>query len=103
MTPVYVTQADVANFGVNVGFVRHYNAAFSGESARPAAEPDREPARISLAEIAAINAFNASACLQWREQALGLKTFYKQLQQTQQFTTIEDRRSTSERPYPASK
>ncbi len=81
--PVYVTQADAAYFGVNVGFVRHYNAAFTRESARPAAQSDREPAHISLAEIAKTHAHNASACLQWREQALGLRAFYKQLQQAQ--------------------
>lgn len=50
--PIYVTQADTANFGVNVGFVRHYNAVFIRESAGPAAKSDRQPANISLAEIA---------------------------------------------------
>ncbi|KAG0296954.1 hypothetical protein BGZ97_004385 [Linnemannia gamsii] len=81
--PAYVTQADAAHFGVNVGFVRHYNAAFTRESAGPAAQSDREPASISLTEIAKIHAHNASACLQWREQALGFREFYKQLQQAQ--------------------
>ncbi|UAW63508.1 hypothetical protein KMZ15_05260 [Mycoavidus sp. HKI] len=84
--PVYVTQADATHFGVNVGFVRHYNAAFTDESARPAAQSDREPAHISLTEIAAINAYNASACLQWREQALGLKDFYRQLQRYSKYS-----------------
>ncbi|KAG0008854.1 hypothetical protein BGZ81_003848, partial [Podila clonocystis] len=56
--PAYVTQADTTHFGVNVGFVRHYNAAFTGEPARPAAKSDREPANISLVEIAEANAFN---------------------------------------------
>ncbi len=81
--PIYVTQADAAHFGVNVGFVHHYNAAFTGEPAGPSSKSDREPAHISLAEIAKIHAHNASACLQWREQALGLRAFYKQLQQAQ--------------------
>ncbi|UUM20912.1 hypothetical protein [Mycoavidus sp. SF9855] len=93
--PVYVTQADAVHFGVNVGFVRHYNAAFTGEPAGPSAQSDREPANISLAEIAAINAFNASVCWQWREQTLGLRAFYRQLQQTQQSAIAEDRRSSS--------
>ncbi len=79
--PIYVTQADTDRFGVNVGFVRHYNAAFTGEPAGDATEFDRKPASISLAEIAEANAFNANACLQWRDQALGLRTFYRQLQQ----------------------
>ncbi|UAW64702.1 hypothetical protein KMZ15_03265 [Mycoavidus sp. HKI] len=95
MTAVYVTQADAANFGVNVGFVRHYNAAFTGEPAGPSAKSDREPANISLAEIAKTHAHNISACLQWREQTLGLRAFYQQLQQTQQSTIAEDQRSTS--------
>ncbi len=73
--PIYVTQADTDHFGVNVGFVCHYNAAFANESAGPAAKSDREPASISLAEVAEVNAFNANVCLQWREQALGLKNF----------------------------
>ncbi len=81
--PVYVTQADTDRFGVNVGFVRHYNAAFTGEPAGPPAEFDREPASISLAELAEVNAFNANVCWQWREQALGLRVFYQQLQHIQ--------------------
>ncbi|MCX8566965.1 MAG: hypothetical protein ON057_001692 [Glomeribacter sp. 1016415] len=79
--PIYVTQADTNRFGVNVGFVRHYNAAFAGEFAGLASELDREPSGISLAEIAEVNTFNANTCLQWREQALGLKAFNRQLQQ----------------------
>ncbi|MCX8565742.1 MAG: hypothetical protein ON057_000469 [Glomeribacter sp. 1016415] len=80
--PIYVTQADTNHFGVNVGFVRHYNAAFSGEPAGHPTEFDRRPPGIPLAEIAEVNAFNANICWQWREQALGLKAFYQQLQQT---------------------
>ena len=80
--PVYVTQTDNDHFGVNVGFVRLYNAAFAGEPAGAPTQSDRAPAGISLAEIAEVNAYNASVCLQWREQALGLRAFYKQLQQT---------------------
>ncbi|BBE09776.1 Uncharacterized protein MCB1EB_1615 [Mycoavidus cysteinexigens] len=80
--PVYVTQADTHHFGVNVGFVRHYNSAFTGELAGVATELDRRPAGISLAELAEVNAYNASVCWQWREQALGLRAFYQQLQNT---------------------
>ncbi len=78
--PIYVTQTDTDRFDVNIGFVRHYNAAFTGELAGPPAELDRRPTGISLAELAEVNAFNANICWQWREQALGLKAFYKQLQ-----------------------
>ncbi|MCX8565492.1 MAG: hypothetical protein ON057_000219 [Glomeribacter sp. 1016415] len=81
--PVYVTQADTERFGVNIGFVRHYNSAFTGEPTGLATEFDRRPAGISLAEIAQVNAFNANICWQWREQALGLKAFYWQLQKIQ--------------------
>ncbi|BBE09749.1 Uncharacterized protein MCB1EB_1588 [Mycoavidus cysteinexigens] len=55
--------------------------AFAGHTV--ATEFDREPAYVSIAEIAEANAFNANVCYQWREQALGLKAFYKQLQHTQ--------------------
>ncbi len=84
--PIYVTQADTNHFGVNVGFVRHYNAAFTGEPAGLATQSDRRPAGISLAEIAEVNAFNASVCWQWREQVLGLRAFYRQLQHTHNAT-----------------
>ncbi|BBE08563.1 Uncharacterized protein MCB1EB_0402 [Mycoavidus cysteinexigens] len=80
--PIYVTQVDTEHFGINVGFVRHYNAAFANESAGFATEFDRQPSGISIAEIAEVNAFNANVCWQWREQALGLRAFYQQLQQT---------------------
>ncbi len=60
--PVYVTRADTERFGVNVGFVRHYNAAFTGQPTGVAAGSDREPAGISIAEIAETNAYNASVC-----------------------------------------
>ncbi len=84
--PIYVTQADTDRFGVNVGFVRHYNTAFANEPARAPAEFDRSPASVSIAEIAEANAFNANACWQWREQALRLKAFYRQLQNAQTAT-----------------
>ncbi len=80
--PIYVTQADTDHFSVNVGFMRHYNAAFTDEPAGPASEFDRRPAGISIAEIAEASAYNASVCWQWREQVLGLRAFYRQLQNT---------------------
>ncbi|KAG0320103.1 hypothetical protein BGZ97_000745 [Linnemannia gamsii] len=88
--PIYVNQADTEHFGVNVGFVRLYNAAFANEpagpateSGGPATESGRRPAGISLAEITEVNAYNAGVCYRWREQALGLRAFYKELQHTQ--------------------
>ncbi|GAM51665.1 hypothetical protein EBME_0128 [bacterium endosymbiont of Mortierella elongata FMR23-6] len=42
-----------------------------------------EPTGISLSEIAEVNAFNANVCYQWREQALGLRAFYRKLQHIQ--------------------
>ncbi len=82
--PIYVTHEDTAHFGVNAGFVRSYNAAFTGTSAGPSSELDRKPAGIPLTEIADTVAFNASVCRQWREQTLGLRALYRQLQQAQQ-------------------
>jgi hypothetical protein len=78
--PIYVTPQDSLRFGVNIGFVHLFNAASSGTPARPPAESDREPAGISLAEIAETLAFNANICHQWREQALGCRAFYRNLQ-----------------------
>lgn len=79
--PVYVTQADNAGCTINAGFVRSHDAAWTGEPAGPAAESDRESSGISLAEVAQGDAFNATACLAWREQAIGLRDFYRKLQQ----------------------
>ncbi len=81
--PVYVTPEDASRFGINIGFVRSHNAAFSGEVTGSPTEFDREPAGISLTELANVHAFNASVCRQWREQALGLREFYLRLQQLQ--------------------
>ena len=77
--PLYITASDNAGCTVNAGFVRMQNAAWTGESAGPAASTDREPSGISLAEVAETNAFNATACIAWREQALGLREFYQKL------------------------
>jgi len=80
--PVYVTQADNHRCAVNAGFVRSYDAAWSGEPAGSPADSDRESAGISLADVAAADAFNAKACLSWREQALGLRKFYWDLKRS---------------------
>ena len=74
--PIYITDADSARFGVNVGFVRVVAAAWSGEPAGPAAESDREPAAIPLDDVATVEAGNATSCRIWREQALGWRAFY---------------------------
>lgn len=76
LVPVYVTRADDERFGVNAGFVRSYNAAWAGEPAGAADDADREPAGIPLSEVAETDAFNATACRAWREQALGWREFY---------------------------
>jgi len=78
--PVYVTAADDGRCSVNAGFVRTYNAAWAGEPAGPAADSDREPAGVPLSGVAEVDAHNAAACIAWREQALGLREFYKRLQ-----------------------
>lgn len=78
--PIYITEVDSSRFTVNAGFVRLYDAAWSGESAGPATESDREPAGISLAQVAAVEAGNATSCRAWREVALGLRDYYSRLQ-----------------------
>ncbi|HWX01070.1 hypothetical protein [Collimonas sp.] len=78
--PNYITQADNAHFAVNAGFVRLYDAAWSGEDPGPAADSDREPAGVSLAQVAAVDISNATNCRAWRELALGLREYYAHLQ-----------------------
>lgn len=78
--PLYITDNDNARYGVNSGFVRLYNAAWSNVPAEPATSADRAPTAIPLADIAAVDTFNATSCHAWREQAIGLKAFYMALQ-----------------------
>lgn len=77
--PEYVTPADDARIGVNAGFVRSYNAAWTNEPAAAADESDREPAGVSLADVADADAVNAAACHTWRAEALGLRELYDQM------------------------
>ena len=79
LVPVYVTRDDNQRFGVNVGFVRSYNAAWSGEPAGPPTESDREPASIPLSEVGEVEAHNATACRAWREKAIGIEQAYNEL------------------------
>jgi len=79
--PVYVTRVDDERFGVNTGFVRSYNAAWSGEPAGPAAESDADAAAIPVSALAATDAHNASVCRAWRELALGLREHYQGLKE----------------------
>jgi hypothetical protein len=65
---------------INAGFVRIHDAAWTNQPAGSAASADREPAGVSLADVAETTAFNATACLAWREQAIGLREFYAKLQ-----------------------
>ncbi len=78
--PVYVTAVDNAECHINAGFVRAHDAAWSGEPAGPASSADRDPAGVSLAEVAETNAHNGAACLAWRELALGLREHYQKQQ-----------------------
>ena len=80
--PIYITADDNAGCTINTGFVRIHDAAWANQPAGPAADTDRESAGVSLAEVAETNAFNAAACLAWREQALGLHEFYAKMQAT---------------------
>lgn len=77
--PVYVTQADSDRCTVNTGFVRSQNAAWTGEPVGGAADSDREDSGISLTEVAETDAFNAKACLAWREHVIGWRDFYARM------------------------
>ncbi|MFB9244936.1 hypothetical protein [Massilia antarctica] len=88
--PVYVSAADSRAYGVNAGFVRSYNAAWTNELAGPAANADREPAAVPLTEIAEADAHNARSCFAWREQALGLRETYVNLQAVTNGAPVKD-------------
>ncbi|RFB73808.1 MULTISPECIES: hypothetical protein [unclassified Herbaspirillum] len=77
----FVTGDDSKRFGVNVGFVRMHDAAWSGADAGPADSADRGPAAIPLADVAAADVHNATSCRAWREIALGLRENYRKLQE----------------------
>lgn len=77
--PVFVTPADNADCSIRTGFVRLHDAAWSGDDPGSAASTDREPAGISLAEVAEVTTANATICRHWREKALGLEAFYNKL------------------------
>jgi len=84
--PVFVTTADDNAFGINAGFVRAYNAAWSGDDPGPAAESDREPAGIPLSEVAETDVHNATSCHAWREQALAWRDYYQRLKRETDIT-----------------
>lgn len=74
--PVYVTQADNDRCIIPSGFVRLYDAAWAGDPPGPATDSDRGPAGIPLSIVAETDAYNATSCRAWREQALGWREFY---------------------------
>ena len=78
--PVYVTTKDDAGCVVPLGFVREYNAAWSGTPAGPPAESDRGPSGNPLSAVATTDAANAETCLLYKQQRDGLIEFYKGLQ-----------------------
>ncbi len=77
--PIYITVSDDQRFAVSNGWVRLYDAAFTGELTSAAADTDHEPSELPISAIAEINTHNATACRQWREQALGWREFYENL------------------------
>lgn len=77
---VYVTAKDDAGCVVPVGFVREYNAAWSGAPAGSAAESDRGPSGVPLSTVAQADAGNAKACLIYKEQRDGVIEFYRKQQ-----------------------
>ena len=78
--PIYITADDDSACTINTGFVRIHDAAWTGEPPGSATSADREPAGIPLAEVAETEAYNATTCRAWREQALGLREFYAKIQ-----------------------
>lgn len=74
---VYVTQKDDAGCAIPVGFVREYNAAWTGTPAGSPAESDRGPSGVPLSTVAEIDAGNAKTCLIYKLQRDGLIDFYR--------------------------
>ena len=73
----YVTPLADAKCIVPVGFVQHYNAAWS-LSAFPAAPSGLvdQPSGIPLSRVESINTDNAGAAKEWRVEALGWRRWY---------------------------
>lgn len=78
--PTYIQPFDNERFGVNVGFLRVVDAAWSGDPVGPAADSDREPAGIPLEDVARTQVANATSCNAWRDQALGWREYYARKQ-----------------------
>lgn len=74
---VYVTEKDDAGCVVPVGFVREYNAAWSGAPPGSPAESDRGPSGVPLSTVAQADAGNATTCLAYKAQRDGVIEFYR--------------------------
>lgn len=74
--PTYIQPFDNDRYGVNVGFVRIIDAAWSGDPVGSADSSDREPAGIPLDEVASVQVGNATSCRIWREKVYGWRKFY---------------------------
>lgn len=75
----YISLAANAGCTINAGFVRVHDAAWASTPPGAAGESDGEPAGVSLAEVAEVNAHNAKACVVWREQVFGWREYYDKL------------------------
>jgi hypothetical protein len=78
--PIYVTDADNAGCTLNIGFVREFNAGWTGTPPGPPDDADRRPAGVSLADATAASTANAAICLTYKAQRDGLIEFYRKLQ-----------------------
>lgn len=78
----YISPAVSDSVLITNGFVRIHTAAWTSTPAGPASITDNEPAGISLIEVAETETHNATSCLAWREQALGLRAFYADLKKS---------------------
>jgi len=81
--PVYVSKADDDRCTVNAGFVRVHDAAWAGVDPPTPSESDHGPSGVPLSGVEEAVAANAGACLQWKEQALGLRKAYELVRQAQ--------------------
>jgi len=78
----FITPVANAACVINDGFVRIHDSAWTSTDTGVAAKSDEEPAGVSLAEVAEVNAHNAKVALAWKEIALGLRETYEKIRNT---------------------
>jgi hypothetical protein len=75
--PIYVTQQDDDRGVINVGFVRLWNAANTGNPPSAAGAADAQASSVRLSDVAIQHGLEASQCRAVEEQLIGLQEWVK--------------------------